>query len=351
MSEEELIQNPDTTSWGETDWGIAAAKLAGDGLKLGDLLLGAYGDVPDEAPPDHGLTPRGAVVEPNMPDFGFRVTRKQDCWCDEVPELYERAKSEQWDATHDIPWHNLPELPEDIERAVCQLMTFLVENEYVALAIPAKFIPLIDPHYTEVSLLLATQVKDEARHIEVYTKRALANGGGLQYVSATTQWALKSLTSQNNYLKASFLLHLLGEGTFLELLKFIEDIAPDPVTREILVRTRQDEARHVAYGVAHARQLLQEDPSMAEVLQEAAEERSSFLRATSGINPFVQRALGILAGGGTSEEQFQNGLDRVRDFYRRLHQTRINRLMVAGLPEPTARRISELHGVGGQAYM
>ena len=111
-----------------------------------------------------------------MPDFGFRVTRKQDCWCDEVPELYERAKSEQWDATHDIPWHKLPELPEDIERAVCQLMTFLVENEYVALAIPAKFIPLIDPHYTEVSLLLATQVKDEARHIEVYTKRALANG-------------------------------------------------------------------------------------------------------------------------------------------------------------------------------
>ena len=291
------------------------------------------------------------MVEPTPPDFGFRVTRKLDCWCDEAPELYEKAKGEQWDATHDIPWGQLPELPEDIERAVCQVMTFLVENEYVALAIPARFIPLIDPHYTEVSLLLATQVKDEARHIEVYTKRALANGGGLQYVSSATQWALKSLTSQQSYLKASFLLHVLGEGTFLELLKFIEDIAPDPVTREILVRTRQDEARHVAYGVAHVRQLLREEPGMAETLQEAAEERSSFLRATSGINPFVQRALGILAGGGTSEAQFQRGLERVREFYQRLHQTRINRLMVAGMEEGMARRISELHGVGGQAYM
>ena len=316
-----------------------------------DLLLGTYGDIMDEAPDGHGLAPRGAVVEPSLPDFGFRVTRKADCWCDDVPALYERAKLEQWDAARDIPWSQLPELPEEIERAVCQLMTFLVENEYVALILPAKFIPRIDPHYTEVSLLLATQVKDEARHIEVYTKRALANGGGLQYVTASTQWALKSLMTQENYLKASFLLHLLGEGTFLELLKFAEEIAPDPVTRVILARTRQDEARHVAYGVSHIRQLLCDDPGMGQTLLEAAEERSSFLRATSGINPFVQRALGILAGGGTTESEFERGLERVREFYQRLHDIRVHRLTMVGLDEGTARRISELHGVGGKAYM
>ena len=154
-------------------------------------MLGAYGEVQDEAPANKGLSPRGAVAEPNLPDFGFSVARKADCWSDEVPALYERAKAEQWDATHDIPWSHLPQLPDETEQAVCQLMTFLVENEYVALIIPAKFIPRIDPHYTEVMLLLATQVKDEARHIEVYTKRALANGGGLQYVSASTPTSLR----------------------------------------------------------------------------------------------------------------------------------------------------------------
>jgi hypothetical protein len=345
------VQTPDVSQWGKADWGIKAPLADGQGLRLDNALIGSYGEVLDEALASHGMSPRGAVAEPNTPDFGFRITRKIDCWADDVPELYERAKAEQWDATRDIPWHKLPELHEDLERAVCQIMTFLVENEYVALYLPSKFISRIDPHYTEVSLLLATQVKDEARHIEVYTKRALANGGGLQYVSASTQWALKSLITQENYVKASFLLHVLGEGTFLDMLKFIEDIAPDPVTREILVRTRQDEARHVGYGVSHVRYLLREAPGLAEELLEAAEERASFLRATSGANPFLQRSLATLAGGGGQDEQLERGAERVREFYKKMHETRIHRLTLAGLDERTARKIAELHGGGGKAYM
>ena len=345
------MQLPDVSQWGETDWGIKIPLLDGNGLALDQAMLGRYGEVLDEAPPNHGLAPRGAVAEPNVPDFGFRITRKIDCWADDVSELYERAKAEQWDATRDIAWHELPELDEETERAVCQIMTFLVENEYVALYLPAKFIPRIDPHYSEVALLLATQVKDEARHIEVYTKRALANGGGLQYVDASTQWALKSLIGQENYLKASFLLHLVGEGTFLDLLGFIADVAPDPVTRDILVRTRRDEARHVGYGVSHVRYLLRQDPGMADELLEAAEERASFLRATAGANPFLQRSLAVLAGGGAAEAQLESGRGIVREFYQKMHETRIGRLMTAGLDEDKALRIADLHGGAGKAYM
>ena len=194
---------------------------------------------------------------------------------------------------------------------------------------------------------MATQVKDEARHIEVYTKRALANGGGLQYVSASTQYALKSLMVNENYVKASFLLHLLGEGTFLDMLKFIKDVAPDPVTKEILVRTRQDEARHVGYGVSHLRYLLEQDPSLSSELLEAAEERASFLRASSGANPFLQRSLAVLAGGGLDEKQVEHGVEIVREFYRKMHETRIHRLTTAGLDEDMAQKIAELHGGGG----
>ncbi len=345
------MQGPDVSRRGETDWGIKAPLVDGQGLRLDKALIGKYGEVLEEAPPHHGMAPRGAVVESNTPDFGFSITRKIECWADDVPELYERAKAEQWDATRDIPWHKLPRLDDEVERAVCQVMTFLVENEYVAMYLPAKFIPRIDPHYTEVSLLLATQVKDEARHIEVYTKRALANGGGLQYVDASTQWALKSLMTNDNYVKASFLLHLLGEGTFLDMLTFIADVAPDPVTKEILVRTRQDEARHVSYGISHVRYLLRQDPSLSQELLEGAEERAAFLRASSGANPLLPRALAVLAGGGAQEEQVKQGLEMVRDFYDRMHETRVHRLMLAGLDEATSKTISELHGGGGKAYM
>ena len=105
-------------------------------------------------------------------------------------------------------------------------------------------------------MFLSTQVVDEARHIEAFTKRALANGGGLRYSTAQTQASLRSLLEQEDFSQASFLLSVLGEGAFLEYLSFIERYAPDPVTADIVRRARVDEARHVAFGVEHARHFL-----------------------------------------------------------------------------------------------
>ena len=48
-------------------------------------------------------------------------------------------------------------------------MTYLVENEFSALYIPAKFISKINPYYMEVPLFLSSLMNDEARHIEVFT--------------------------------------------------------------------------------------------------------------------------------------------------------------------------------------
>ena len=47
-------------------------------------------------------------------------------------------------------------------------MTFLTENEFAALYVPARFIPRIHPHYREVVEVLAVQVVDEARHAEAF---------------------------------------------------------------------------------------------------------------------------------------------------------------------------------------
>ena len=48
-------------------------------------------------------------------------------------------------------------------------MTYLVENEQAALVVPARFLARVHPHFREVLQLLAVQVADEARHIEVFT--------------------------------------------------------------------------------------------------------------------------------------------------------------------------------------
>jgi len=325
------------------DWGVRLPRTSGGAIVLRDWFSGRVGDVPEDAPTYYGFMPRGAVPEPGTPDYPYVLNRKSDVWADNVADLYEIATSQQWNAATDIPWDQLEPLPDGIERAVCQVMTFLVENEYAAMYIPAKFLPRINSQYTEVVLFLSTMINDEARHIEAFTKRALANGGGLQYSAASTQRSLQSLLVQEDYFRSSFLLHVLGEGTFLELLAFVERHAPDPVTAEVVRRARNDEGRHVAYGVAHAREHLRKHPTKVEDLVEAVEERSSVLQATTGANPMLIEALAVLAGSGDGPDQVARGMESVRRLYQTMYDQRVQRMVQIGLDTETAKRISQLH--------
>ncbi|MFK8115316.1 MAG: ferritin-like domain-containing protein, partial [Rubripirellula sp.] len=156
----------------------------------------------------------------------------------------------------DIPWNKVPKLPDTLERAIGQVFTFLAENELSALYLPSKFISRIHPAYAETAMFLSTQMADEARHIDVFLKRARAGGGGLGVSSATTSQSLLSLLELEDFTEAAFLLSVLGEGTFIDLLTFIEDHAPDEVTAEVVRRARNDEARHVHFGLVHVRHAL-----------------------------------------------------------------------------------------------
>jgi hypothetical protein len=283
------------------------------------------------------------VVETGAPAFPYAVTERDLVWAHNVASLFEQATAAQWDASRDIRWSELEPLPAYLERAVCQIMTHLAENEYAALYVPARFIPRIHPHFTEVVLFLSTQVGDEARHIEAFTKRALANGGGLQYSSAQTQASLKSLLEQEDFSQASFLLSVLGEGAFLEYLAFVERYAPDGVTADIARRARVDEARHVAFGVEHARHYLASDPDRAEVLRAAVQRRASYLADASGGNPHVEEAMVVLAAGGVSASRIPDGVRAVRELRETMHRRRMGRLMQLGFDRAAADEISELH--------
>ncbi|MEW9668384.1 sulfurtransferase TusA family protein [Ammoniphilus sp. 3BR4] len=339
-----FIQNSSSRALESADWGVRLPIRKEGRLDLRDWLQGRTGKVFEQASAYVGFVPRGAVAEPGVPDYGFTINRKDLVWADNLLDLYEQAKESQWNAASDIPWEELPELPEELEWAVCQIMTFLAENEYSALYIPSKFMSRINPHYIEVLMYLSTLVQDEARHIEAFMKRAMANGGGLQYSSVLTERSLYSLFVQEDYFKSSFLLHVLGEGTFLDLLNFVEEHAPDPVTRRIVHLAKMDEGRHVAYGIGHVRQMLAKNPEAVQLLVEAAEQRNEYMTdAGTSENSHLMEALAILAGKGRKPEQLSAGFRKVDRLKEIMYGHRVQRMLQAGIDQQTAEKISSSH--------
>ena len=84
---------------------------------------------------------------------------------------------------------------------------------------------------------------------------------------------------------------MLGEGTFLDLLSFVDHHAPDAATAAAARLAHRDERRHVHFGIAHIRHRLAHDPDERDALVAAAEERAAKLVSLDGLSPFVGESL------------------------------------------------------------
>lgn len=298
----------------------------------------------EKTPPLHwGLAARGALVEPGGPEPHFDLADRDLVWAEIAPALYAGAAAAQWDPDKAVPWDAEFSLPADVERAVVQVMTYLVENEQAALIVPARLLARVHPHFREVLQLLAVQAADEARHVEVFTRRATLTGAPLGTSSVSGRESLTTLLAEPDFSLASFLLSVLGEGTFLNLLTFLDRHAPDPVTRRVARLARQDEARHVAFGVAHLKHQSQSDPRLKGRLRSAVERRHRALADVGGLNQDVLDALTLLAAGSWSPQAIRNGHDAVRTLQNEMDEGRTHRLMHLGFPPDEAAEISALH--------
>jgi len=299
--------------------------------------------VQDAPPPSWGFAARGATVEAGSPAFHYPLANKQEVWAENVPKLYAQAAAAQWNPATAINWQAPFTLDEEVERALVQVMTYLVENENAALQVPARFIAQIHPHFREVLQLLAVQVADEARHVEVFTRRATLRGSDLGLSTVSGQQSLKTLLDEPNFALASFLLSVLGEGTFLNLLWFLERHAPDPVTQQIARLVVQDEARHVAFGVSHLQYQLAAAPRLRERLALAVTQRHDALAQTAGLNEEVFDALIILAAGSWQPQQIAAGYARVQTLQEEMRAGRKARLERLGFSSAEASELSALH--------
>jgi hypothetical protein len=304
----------------------------------------SQGELPEaSADPAWGLAPRGANVEAGSPAIAFGLKTRDEIWADTAAGLYAQAAAAQWDPAKAIDWDAAFEIDPVLETAIVQVMTYLVENENAALVVPARHLGQVHPHYREVQQVLALQCADEARHVEVFTRRIGLKGHEPALSTAGGQASLHSLLQAPDFSSATFLLSVLGEGTFVNLLNFLADFAPDPVTRQICRLAARDEARHVAFGMAHLEHRLAVQPDYIVQLRNAIEQRHEALAPSAGLNEEVFDALVILAAGDLTHAAIARGHKAVQELKLEMAAGRKARLLRLGFEAEEAQRLADMH--------
>jgi hypothetical protein len=309
------------------EWGMRA-QPGNLGLRLKDIEIGSYGVVPERGGDHRSMAARGSVIPEGVPSLGFTINEKHECWAENAAELYEEAVARQWSSARDIPWHELKPLPDDLERAMCQLCTFLTEVEFIAADAPTRWMSRMNQDFLEVKLFLATQAMDEARHTDVFRKRALANGGGLGAASPLSQLSLKRIFDTPSFSAQTARLHLLGEGFVLTMFRQGEFIAPTRVDQEIFRRCMQDESRHVGYGTMHLRTQVTERPELLDEIHRELDDAETVLLQLFGVPEQVE-PMAILMGGGI--DHFDKGMELQGQLWRRVVNEYLQRCDSAGL--------------------
>jgi hypothetical protein len=197
-------------------------------------------------------------------------------------KLYEKAKSSQWNGETDLDWS----LEVDTEK-FAQMMADLQATQFAeagvtfdgtpfanwgpaewlqaskesqnwtlsqfmhgeqgALVCTAKIVetvPWIDAKY-----YAATQVMDEARHVEVFAKYLDTKLDGHYPINAHLRMLLDDIIGDSRWDMTYLGMQIMVEGLALAAFGMAMQTTPDPLLQKLLRYVMSDEARHVAFGV------------------------------------------------------------------------------------------------------
>ena len=206
-------------------------------------------------------------------------------------KLYEKAKVSQWNAQTDIDWSiggqidhardpNNPlnqmtrtdegvfgKLSEE-QRAtlghagISWVLSQFMHGEQGALVCTAKIVesvPWIDAKY-----YAATQVMDEARHVEVYAKYLQDKLEWVFPINVHLRDLLDAIVEDSRWDFTYLGMQIMVEGLALAAFGFQYQFSPDPLLKQITRYVMSDEARHVAFGVLSLKEAY-ESLSAAEI--------------------------------------------------------------------------------------
>lgn len=300
-------------------WGTRAIPTK-KGLTIDAINVGKYGDVPDVWEHQTEM-PRGAVAISGVEGMGYTIYEKQEVWSENAGELYEEAIQRRWRPATDIPWNTIQELPDDIERAVCQICTHFSEKAQLEADVLAGWEPEISYGYHEIKLYLATVIFEGARHNEVFRKRALSNGGGLGLQSPG--WSFRSVTDSRNFTEMIIVQMVLQDSFTLVQYQYGERYAHNPAEQLLYRLAVQDKARHVAYGMAHLKYTLLDRPERREEIYRYLDKGESLLVADDK-DSATREAFAIIFGGG--KDNITEGLKTYDQMRRRQVEQYLDRL-------------------------
>jgi ubiquinone biosynthesis protein len=226
------------------------------------------------------LTARPATVELPGPPGGVAVPRAgavrfswdYDGGRTELSRLYSKAKRSQWNASTDVDWSidvdpldtggladYLPLIaaqsferftPRQRAEAAHQFNAWItsqfLHGEQGALLATAKLVEQVP--WVEAKHYGATQVMDEARHVEVYA-RYLQDKLELTYpVNENLQQLLELIIADSRWDVTYLGMQIIVEGIALAAFGLIHQYSTEPLIKEITRYVMADEARHVAFG-------------------------------------------------------------------------------------------------------
>jgi hypothetical protein len=196
-------------------------------------------------------------------------------------KLYEKAKTSQWNVTTDLDWST----PVDQRRLALEnfqadqaffsetidlkgtpfekwgenewvefgmesqnwLLSQFMHGEQGALLCTARIVetvPWIDAKY-----YAATQVMDEARHVEVFAKYLDEKLSGHYPINAHLGLLLDDILIDSRWDMTYLGMQIMVEGLALAAFGFLHQMTSEPLLKQLLRYVMSDEARHVAFGV------------------------------------------------------------------------------------------------------
>lgn len=301
------------------------------GLTYADCNVGRYGydSIPEFIRNNYSMAARGSVLVPGLPDLGYTENRKSEVWSDNVVELYEEAKSRRWVPAVDVNWQALAatEFSPPLAAAMCQLCTTLEEIALVIMEFPSRWVFAINQEFLELKSYLCAQMIDEARHVEVFRKRALSSGG-LKRASSSVEQALKELLLADTYTEGSLGINVLLNSLVLAV--FSQAARASNVDATIFRLCMQDTARELSYGVGQLRYHLSTRGGREEALNDYLD-RCEHTFVGIAASPELMGPLILLAGGGIKRPFIDKGKQVVSRLYTRAVDDYLERLAAAGL--------------------
>jgi hypothetical protein len=210
--------------------------------------------------------------------WGYQETRQK------LRDLYDKAVRGQWISDEVLPWKadvdlDKPMGPEQLmplfgsdiynrmtekEKHQLNIETFswtlsqFMHGEQGALLATAQLVDSVKD--LDSKLYAASQVVDEARHVDVYNRYVHTKVGFSYPVNPHLKSLLDMILKDSRWDMKFLGMQIMVEGLALAAFGMMRNNTSEPLLKELTAYVMGDEARHVAFGVLSLRDYYKEQP-------------------------------------------------------------------------------------------